>query len=202
MTTNPPPYQDPYAPTPPTKQGVKPWQVLTVIGIGSFLGAALVCGGAVALVMTSFQQQFNHFASIASGNTDIPNLVYTMQAPSSVTQNQPFEIELTLENTGSTPMTIHSLNDYSGVLTLLSSDPPWQSVSGSEMVFQLTLDPNQPQIIKLNAQAGVLGDNYLNIDANQDMGGMIYSEAFATISVQAPAPGIAPSSSPSETSSP
>ncbi|MEO0513749.1 MAG: hypothetical protein AAF086_00455 [Planctomycetota bacterium] len=158
--------------------------MLTAIGLGSFLGVVVVCGGGVALTMLFFQQQIASFNSIISGNYGtIPNLNYTMQLPPTAVEGQPFEIELTLENTGTSPITLHSLDDYSG-LTLIQSDPPWQSLSGGEMMYQLPLPPGQVVTVKVTAQTDMLGSQTINIDAHAD-GGMSWAEAYGTINVVA-----------------
>lgn len=188
MQPQPPqdPPQYPYpGPPPAPKPGMKTWQVLTAIGIGSFLGVVLVCGGSIAITTAYFQQQFTAFNQAMSGNIGIPNLTYTMQAPPDVIEGQPFEIQLTLENTGPSPMTLYSLDDYSG-LTLIRSDPPWQSMSGGEMIYQLTLPPNQLQTIKITASSNMLGSQQINIDAHADSAMMNWAEAYAIINVKPP----------------
>lgn len=192
-----------YPPLPPhpndtPMSGMKTWQVLTAIGIGAFAGVVVVCGGGVALMMVFFQQQINSFNGMMSGNFTVPNLNYTMQVPPDVVEGQPFEIELTLENTGTSPMTLYSLEDYSA-LTLIQSDPPWQSESDGVMVYQMTLDPGQPQTIKVTARTDMVGFQTLNIDATTDASGMSFTEAYATINV-APAPPEAPDAPESQES--
>lgn len=183
MTRTPLP-PDPYAQPVGNKSGVKTWQVLTAIGIGTFVGVVVVCGGGVALMAVYFQQQMTSFNSMMAGNFSVPNLSYTMQAPPTAVAGQPFEIELTLENTGSTPIKINSLDDYSG-LTLIQSDPPWQSESGGVMDYQLTIPPNQTQTVKLTAQTDATGIQTLNIDAQTDMA---FTEAYGSIDVSPAAP--------------
>ncbi|MEM1109449.1 MAG: hypothetical protein AAGH99_12255 [Planctomycetota bacterium] len=181
------------APAVPTASRVKTWQVLTAIGLGSFLGVVVVCGGGVALTMIYMQQQISSFSNIFTGGFGIvPNLTYTVVAPPNATQNQPFDIELTFENTGTTPMTLYSLQDYSG-LTLLRSDPPWQSKNYDEMVYQITLQPNQPQVIKLTLESSIPGTQYLNFDANMDASGLTFAEGYATVTVNpSPTPPTTP----------
>lgn len=176
------PYPPPHYPGESPKRGLQTWQVLTAIALGSFLGVVVVCGGGGALTMLFFQQQITSFNNIVSGNYGtIPNLSYSMQVPANAVEGQPFEIELTLDNTGTSPMTLYSLNDYSG-LTLIQCDPPWQSRNGSEMLYQLPLPPGQPVTLKVTAQANGSGTQSLNIDAYTD-GGLSWAEAYGTIIV-------------------
>ncbi len=200
-----PPKHHPSEPLPPPRTGLKAWQVLTAIGIGSFVGVIVVCGGGVALTMVFFQQQISSFNSLVSGNFGtIPNLNYTMQLPPSALEGQPFDIELTLENTGTSAMTLYSLNDYSG-LTLLQSDPPWQRLSGGEMMYQFPLPPGQTVAVKVTAQTDMVGSQSINIDAHTDGMGMSWAEAYGTINVVAatvPAPTPATPESPAVTVTP
>ena len=192
MSSYPPPHQPPYAAAPAagpdTGLGLKAWMVLTAIGIGSFLGVAVACGGGVAVLGYYMQQGVSNLNYMSSGGlgSTVPNLNYTMNLPGNATAGQPFDIELTLENTGTSPVDLYSLQDYFG-LQITASDPPWQSEQGDELIYNMTLQPSQPQVIKLTAETSNTGYHTLNIDANMDPSGFPYAEAYGSIQID-PAP--------------
>ena len=190
MSATPPPPRayPPQAPSSPPSR-VKPWQVLTAIALGAFVGCIVVCGGGMILAGVYFKDMIQNNPAFSGGYnfpTTVANLSYFMSAPSTVQQGQPFEIELTLENHDTAPQTLHSLQNYSS-LNITQSDPPWQSQQSDEFVYQMTLPPGQVQTIKLTAEAQWTGYESINIDAHLDLMGNSYAEAYHDLQVD-PAP--------------
>ncbi|MEO1235969.1 MAG: hypothetical protein AAFX76_04195 [Planctomycetota bacterium] len=184
------------------KPGLQTWQVLTAIGVGSFLGVVVVCGGGLAMTGWFIQQQLSWAAGLGTSysggsgfSAGVPDLRYDMNLPARVQQGVPFEVELTLENTGTTPMTLHSVYDYSG-LSLMASDPPWSQYSHDEAVYGMTIDPGQTRTVKITAISHALGSQSINFDAYMDASGTRFAEAYGNLIVDPPPPPPPPSASP------
>lgn len=174
------PYRQPERPSVPI------WPLILASAGGAFVGVVLLGGfmlvAIAGLVQSGALYDLLDFAQYSGYASSPVNLNYNMQTPGVVQQGVPFEIELTLENTDTVPQTLHSLQDYSG-LQFIQSDPPWQSLQGSEMIYQMTLQPGQVQTVKLTATTSTLRYQSINIDANLDGMGYQFVEAYGQLQV-------------------
>lgn len=149
---------------------MKTWQVLTAIGVGSFLAVLLVCGGMATWMGIVMQQSLNAaqqgFANMQPGAyATVPGITYSLQGPHEAIVNQPFTLEAIVENNSSQVQTIHSIDSYSS-LRILSSQPAWQNRQNDTYVFNLDVQPGQMQIIRFEVEPVSVGYEDVNLDAN------------------------------------
>lgn len=172
---------------------MKPWQILIAIGIGSFLGIVVVCGGLGAWFVINVNRQMNTGGGMFNNGMYGPGfatpvgITYTLTGPAQATQGERFTLVCTIENTLTTPQALHSLQNYSG-LTIHSVDPPPQTVPGdwTMLIFNTPLPPNQPQTFHLECSSEMIATQEVNIDANINDPGT-YIEAWHTIQILPPA---------------
>ena len=148
---------------------MKPWQIITAIGIGSFLGVVVVCGGVGTWFVITVNRQMSAINPMINGGSltpTVPGITYTMSMPEQSVQGERFTITCTVVNTLSTTQTLHSLQNYSS-LRIHAADPAPQSDGGGPMlVYNTVLPPNQPQTFLLEASSDTTGWVEVNIDAN------------------------------------
>ena len=188
------PYNQPATPTPPAKRS-NATGILIAIGVGSFLGVVVVCGGAAAMVGLAWNEMMQQMMLAGGGGGYVVNANHTMTAPSQVTAGQPFTVDVTAHNTDPyAAKQLYSVEIYSdlaqnGGLKSVTPQPVSQTDTGYsvQLVFEHDVPSNTQFDIQLEFEAPQQTQLYpLNIDTNWGQQGLDgYVEQYQDVDVVA-----------------